>query len=195
MLRIGITGVPGAGKTTLSRAIASKCRGTNSLKKVELVSEYARRYLLKHGSITSIFEQYKILEKQCEWEDLVSNSELDLLITDSPLFLGFIYCCDLPKTNSKEIAFFNDVFKKMVKLNNPVPRYDIIFHLGPQLKPVDDGVRAKDHFKDEWREKADLMIKSTMIIFKPKKFFSLEQTVLEDRADFCIKEILNTLIT
>ena len=151
--------------------------------------------LLKHGSITSILEQYKILEKQSEWEDSVCNSELDLMITDSPLFLGFIYCCDLPKTNSKEIAFFNDVFKKMVKLNNPTPRYDIIFHLGTLFKPVDDGVRIKDHFKDEWREKADIMIKATMNIFKPKKFYSLDQTTLDDRADFCIKEILNTLIT
>ena len=64
MLRIGIVGVPGAGKTTWARLIASECRSIDKLKSVELVSEYARRYLSKHSSIDSLFEQYRILEKQ-----------------------------------------------------------------------------------------------------------------------------------
>lgn len=186
MIRVGITGVPGAGKTTLSRSLASKCRSIESLKKVELIQEYARRYLLKHGSITSILEQYRILEKQTEWENSVCNSELDIMITDSPLFLGFVYCCDLPKNNSKEVAFFNDVFKKMVKLNYPDPRYDIIFHLCPTHKPVNDGVRSAVQFNDLWREKTDLMIRATMSIFKPKQFIIVEPTDMDKRLEFCI---------
>jgi nicotinamide riboside kinase len=169
MLKIGFTGVPGSGKTSLSRIVASKCRGINNLKNVELVQEYARRYISKHGEITSLMEQYRVLEKQYEWETSVCNDKLDLMLTDSPIFLGFIYCCDLPKNNSKEIMFFNDIFKKMVKLNYPISRYDIIFHLEPTIKPVDDGIRSSLQFNEKWREKANLMIKATFNIFKPVK--------------------------
>jgi nicotinamide riboside kinase len=189
MVKIGVVGVPGSGKTTLSRAIAARCRGISSLKHVELVQEYARRYLAKHGEVTSILEQYRILEKQLEWEESVCNSKLDIMITDSPLFLGFLYCCELPKSNSKEVTFFNDVFKKMVKLNYPTPRYDIIFHLNPVLKPVRDGVRAELHFNEQWRDKADSMIKATMNIFKPVQFFVLGQKGLTPRVNFCIDKI------
>ena len=189
MIRVGIVGVPGSGKTTLSRAIASKCRGIKDLRNVELVQEYARRYLSKHGNITSILEQYRILKKQQEWEDSISNDKLDIMLTDSPLFLGFIYSCNLPKRNSKEIMFFNDVFKEMIKLNYPKPRYDIIFHLLPVLKPVDDGIRLEEHFDEAWRKEADIMIKSTMIIFKPAHFYILEQKDLNTRTNFCIEKI------
>lgn len=190
MVKVGITGVPGAGKTTLSRAIASKCRHLECLKHVELVNEYARRYISKHGPVTSIFEQYRILEKQLEWEDSVCNDKLNLMITDSPVFLGFIYCCEFPKTNSKEIMFFNDVFKKMVKINHPNPRYDMILHLGPTgRKPVDDGVRKSDHLDDIWRAKADTMIRATMEIFKPKVLIEVPYEDLECATDWCINKI------
>jgi nicotinamide riboside kinase len=189
MIRVGIVGVPGSGKTTLSRAIAAKCRNIPGLNHVELVQEYARRYISKHGNISSILEQYRILKKQQEWEDNICNNKLSIMLTDSPIFLGFIYACSLPKRNSKEIMFFNDVFKEMVKLNYPKPRYDIIFHLNPDLKPVDDGIRIEQHFNEEWRKEADTMIKSTMIIFKPVHFFILEKKDLEQRATLCINVI------
>jgi len=189
MIKVGITGVPGAGKTTLSRALAASCRNHEGLRQVELVQEYARRYISKHGDITSIFEQYRILEKQTEWEDSVCNDKLDIMITDSPIFLGFIYCCEFPKRDSKEIMFFNDVFKKMVKLNCPIPRYDLIFHLCPTLKPVDDGVRPLQHFEESWRSKADLMIRATMEIFKPVQFIVLGDKDLDNRVSCCIDKI------
>lgn len=189
MVRLGITGVPGSGKTTLSRAIASQCRDIKEFSHVELVNEYARRYISKHGPVTSIFEQYRILEKQLEWEDSVCNEHLDLMITDSPVFLGFIYCCNLPKTNSKEIMFFNDVFKKMVKVNYPKPRYDILLHLGTSRKPLDDGIRIPEQFKDSWRSQADTMIRATMSVFKPKIFIEVPEGELDKTSLWCIDQI------
>ena len=189
MIRVGIVGVPGAGKTTLARAIASRCRSIKGLQHIELVQEYARRYIAKYGNITSIFEQYRILEKQLDWEDSVCNSKLELMITDSPIFLGFNYCIDLPKTNSKEILFFNDIFKKMVKLNYPKARYDLVFHLCPSVKPIDDGIRPEQQFDEAWRTNADIMIRSIMNIFKPVEFYVLEKTRLEDRIKFCLEKI------
>jgi nicotinamide riboside kinase len=194
MMKVGIIGVPGSGKTTLARSISSKCRSIESLKNIELVSEYARRYISKYGEVTNISEQYRILEKQIEWEDSVCNNKLDIMITDSPVFLGFIYCCELPKTTQKEIMFYNDIFKRMVKLNNPIPRYDIIFHLNTSLKPIDDGIRAKIQFDDAWREKANIMLLATMEIFKPKCFVEIESIDLEERTISCIKHISEMLL-
>lgn len=88
MLRVGIIGVPGTGKTTLARGIVSKCRTLPDFKSVELVSEYARGYISKHGPVEAIWEQYRIMEKQIEWEDSVPD-KVDVLVTDSPIHLGF----------------------------------------------------------------------------------------------------------
>lgn len=189
MIRCGIIGVPGAGKTSLTRSIAAQCRYVPKLKHIELIQEYARLYLTKYGSISSIFEQYHILEKQLEFEDRVCNSALDLILTDSPIFQGFLYCCELPKSNSKEILFFNNIFKKMVKLNFPTPRYNIIFHLSPIIKPVNDGIRPELHFNEAWRSNADMMLRSLMMIFKPIEFYIIEESDMEKRTAFCIGKI------
>lgn len=95
MIRVGFIGTPGSGKTSTARALASQCRRIDALNNVEIVSEYARRYISKHGSIDFLWEQYRILHKQLEWETSVENDNLDLLITDSPIFVGFAYCLDL----------------------------------------------------------------------------------------------------
>jgi len=191
MLKIGLVGVPGSGKTTLSRAIAVACRGIDKLNHVELVSEYARRYISKYGSVNSILEQYRILQKQLEWENSVCNEKLNIMITDSPVFLGFLYCIELPKTNIKEAMFFNDIFKEMVKLNYPTPRYDIIFHLNPILKPVDDGIRKIEQLDDSWREQSNILIKAVMTIFKPTQFLEINTPILEERVNFCLGTIQN----
>ena len=190
MIRVGITGVPGAGKTSLARGLASACRRIDGLKRVELVSEYARRYISKHGSINSMWEQYRILEKQREWEDSVSNDKLDLLISDSPIFLGFIYCLELPKNDSKAVMCMNDVFKAMIKLNNPEPRYEIIFHLPPLIPPVDDGIRKNEYFITDTRNIMDEKIKVTIRdIFPPIIYREIVEIDLNKRVDSCLSEI------
>lgn len=186
MIRIGFVGVPGTGKTSTARGVASSCRGIENLKNIELVNEYARRYINKYGSIENLWEQVRIFEKQLEWEESIPN-KIDLMITDSPLHMGFIYCSELMTNNSKDILLMNDIFKRMNKINNP-PRYDIIFYLPPVLKAVDDGTRRKEHFNDEWRERNDNFIKVVFgNIFKPQRFITLTETTIEDRVKRAIE--------
>lgn len=186
MIRVGFTGVPGSGKTSTARALVSTLRRHDEFKRVELVQEYARRYISKHGPMDGLWEQYRILGKQKEWEDSVANDKLDILVTDSPVFLGFIYAVEFPKKTEKDVMVYNDVFKLLTKLNFPESRYDMIFHLPPVVEPVDDGVRVPQHLDPKWREAANGMIVTTMNIFPPKNYLELQSTSLEERVDECI---------
>lgn len=193
MIRVGITGVPGAGKTSLARSITSSCRRRTGLNKIELVSEYARRYISKHKSIEFMWEQHRIMQKQLEWENSIPQENTDIIITDSPVPLGFLYAMELQTNNPKDIMLYNDIFKAMSKLNENFPRYDLIFHLPPVIKPIDDGVRDSTYFDDEWRKKSDVKIQFLFEIFKPKSFIIIEENDIEDRRNKCIEYIMKEI--
>lgn len=181
--RIGFVGTPGSGKSTLARAVAAS--GHNKLRCVELVAEYARRFLTKYGQVESPADQYKITQKQIEWENAVSP-ETEVIITDSPIYMGFLYALNLRDLNNpKHTMYINDTFKCMNKINCP-QRYDIIFHLPPAWKPHKDGVRSSEHFEDEWRSSADDMIRFIFKLFPPQKFISLNKISLEERVEECL---------
>lgn len=188
MLRVGFTGVPGSGKTSTARALAAFCRRNEKLKRVELISEYARRFIAKYGSISHLQDQYKIMEKQLEWENHVPEDQTDLIITDSPVHLGWLYVTEHELNSAKEIMYANDIFKKLNKSNLP-KRYDIIFHLPPKIAPVKDGIRPDLHFNPEWRNEADAMIKLIFKQFKPKKFITISSLTMSDRVDECLIHI------
>ena len=119
MIMVGISGTPSTGKSTLARLICSSCKSIPKIKTTELVSEYARKYISKHGPMKEIWEQSRILTRQLEWEDSVKNST-DLLVTDSPVHLSFLYSVDIEKKNEKDIMVFNDIFKILSKLSKEV---------------------------------------------------------------------------
>jgi nicotinamide riboside kinase len=184
MIRIGFTGVPGSGKTSTARALAAFCRGETGFKNIELVSEYARRYISKYGDITSLWDQSHILQKQIDWEDTVGE-EVDLVITDCPIFLGFLYCLGLREDTKRDTMLFEEIFARMNKLNHP-NRYDIIFHLPPKLEPVRDGIRPELHFDPVWREESEASLLFIHKIFPPKKLVVIESESMEDRVRECL---------
>lgn len=187
MIRIGFVGVPSSGKTTLARALAGAIGIKTKFKTIELVPEYARTYRQKYG-IDGIQDQVRILNKQIELEERYPPT-LEVLITDSPIFLGFGYAIELKRPGSiKDNMILNDVFKIMSKAN-VTPRYDIIFHLPPVLEPIKDGLRPEEHFDPEWRAEADVRLKSVFYVFPPKKLISLETVTLDDRVNECLLHI------
>ncbi len=184
MIRIGFSGVPGSGKTTCARALAAYCRNFPRLKNIELVSEYARRYITKYG-IDSLWDQIRLVNKQVDWENSLSD-KIDIVITDSPIFLGFVYAMELRKdsSNEKETMLMNDLFKILNKHNCP-PRYDIIFHFPPILKAVEDGVRPKSNFDEKWRTETNDKLINCFKIFPPKVFRVVNIDTTPQRVDFC----------
>lgn len=184
MKRIGFVGVPGSGKSSVARGIAASAY--DRIGKVELVAEYARRYITKYGSIDKVFDQYRILQKQLEWEDVVPEKETDVAITESPIHMGFLYAMEMrDPNNGKDTMYFNDIFKTMNKINCPT-RYDIIFHLPPVWAPSQDGVRPGLHFDDTWRKESDNRIQFIFKLFPPKHFKTVESISLDDRIEECL---------
>lgn len=183
MKRIGFVGVPGAGKSSLARGVAAQ--SYNQIGKVELVQEYARRYISKYGAINQVSDQYKVMQKQLEWENSIPADSTDVAITDSPVHMGFLYAMEMRDvTCIKDTMYVNDIFKTMNKLNCP-PRYDIIFHLPPLWTPSEDGIRPRQHFEDEWRTEADLKIQFIFKLFPPKQFVTITSETLEERIAEC----------
>jgi nicotinamide riboside kinase len=191
MLKVGYIGVPGSGKTTTARALAGTIRNHTNLKTVELVAEYARIYIHKYG-IDSISDQIRIMHKQIAEENNFPST-IDIMITDSPIFLGLGYAFELRQEgNPKDTLALNDMFVEMNRLNE-VPRYDIIFHLPPVLTPVKDGIRPNLHFQKEWREEADKRLLSTFYQFKPRKLVTLNSVDVDTRVTESITHIKNYL--
>ncbi len=184
MKRIGFVGVPGSGKSAIARGVAASAFGR--IGKVELVSEYARRYITKYSNINNVFEQYRILQKQLEWEDVVPKDEVDVAITESPVHMGFLYAMEIRDPNNvKDTVYFNDIFKTMNKINCP-RRYDIIFHLPPVWEPSRDGVRPDLHFDPNWRAESDSRIQFIFKLFPPKNFYTVVSTTLLERVEECL---------
>lgn len=191
MKKIGFVGVPGAGKTSLARGVASKAY--EKIGNVELISEYARRFISKYGDIQNIADQYKIMQKQIEWEEIVFTKQIDVIITESPIYIGFLYALEKRNLDSiKDTMYINDIFKKMNKLNCP-PRYDIIFHLPPIWTPSKDGVRPEKHFLPEWREEADQKIQFIFKLFPPKNYIIIKEEKMEGRIEECLSICKNLL--
>lgn len=181
MIKVGISGIPGSGKSTLARALAGSFCGKKS---VELVSEYAREYLSKHKKIDIIWEQLWVTEKQIEREEnIVQNVEI--LITDSPIYLGFLFASDLVDfKNKKDLVAYNELFEKLINLNN---RYDYIFHLNPDIKPVKDGVRPAEHFDEVWRLHANSSILSNFKVFGQDNVIEIKNDNIDERISKCLE--------
>lgn len=186
MIRVAFSGIPSTGKTSIARALAAFFKKTETVKNIELITEYARTYIENFGPMETIWEQYKVLDKQTDKENQVPK-QTDLLITDSPLPLAFLYVLDLRKDTAKDSMVVDDMFHKINSLNRP-RRYDIIFHLPPIIEVVNDGVRPEKHCDPAWRAEADNSIQFIFkTLFPPKKFVVMEATDLKARVNFCNK--------
>lgn len=184
MKRIGISGIPSSGKTSLARSLASACG--KKYRHIELISEYARQYKSKHKSIDTIWEQIKITDTQIEWEDNVA-SKTDLIITDSPIYLGFLYAIDLVNfENTKDIIAYNDLFKRLSQLSN---RYDFVAHLNPVLQSVEDGVRDELHLNSKWREKSNSILLNLFNMFGQKNIVLIDTKEMDERVNICLNFI------
>ena len=190
MVNIGFAGIPGTGKTTQTRTLSEtlKSDGQN----VGMVKEYARNYISKHGLMDHIWEEYKVFDTQLAWENAIIESPTEVLITDSPLPLIFMYASALHNPDDKKSNMvFQDIFKRKVSANTP-QRYDIIFHCPDVLNAdIDDGIREPKQLTSEWRQEHEEFIKILFGIFKPKYFYTIKVLSIEERTEECFNIVKN----
>lgn len=189
MVKIGFSGLPSTGKTTLTQAVNLELKKSLDLSRVELVSEYARSYIRKYGAIENIWEQYRLVDIQLEWERLANASYMDVMLCDSPIQLAFLYATELNGGTPKEQMVISDIFKKISKITADSP-YDIIFHLPEDGIPIVlDDVRDEMIIDKKWRIEADIFTKSLFKMFKPYAFHIVGAKNIDDRVDEVIKRI------
>lgn len=189
MLKIGFSGLPSTGKTTLAEAVNLELKNISGLNRVEKVAEYARSYIRKYGPIQHISEEYRLVDIQREWEDLIDPDSTDIMLCDSPIQLAFLYATELNTGTAKDQMMITDIFKKISSITTNKP-YDIIFHLPEDGIPVIiDDVRHECISDKKWRIEKDIVTKSLFQMFQPKKFEIITVSKLSDRVKWVIDSI------
>lgn len=86
--RICLYGGPGAGKSTVAAWLFSALKKQHL--NIELVQEYVKTWSYENRPPCS-FDQVYLLAKQMRKEDIVLRNNVDLIVTDSPIFLSTCY--------------------------------------------------------------------------------------------------------
>lgn len=88
MLRINLWGAPGSGKSSTAARLFSdlKIAGYS----IEIVNEYIKKWAYQK-KVPKSFDQVYIFGQQIHAEDLIQQSGVGALITDSPLMLQIFY--------------------------------------------------------------------------------------------------------
>ena len=137
-MRIVFIGPAGSGKTVLAAQVFSALKQAGRC--AEHIHEFVRHDIHAHGTMTSIWEQYRTRQFQKELEDAVPDFA-DYIICDSgtltPYFYAVLYAD--PK-NPRQRLVLQDMYKYLLD-DLYLRRYDLVFYL-PLLGPVEsDGTR------------------------------------------------------
>jgi len=139
MNRIALIGGPGTGKSTLAARLYSELKELG--KNTELVQEYAREHLNRHGITTDVLNQYMFYERQRDKEDIIPE-QVEYIITDSPTILSYIYAllyANIKNVNHQELLI--DMYSKIIR--DGLNRYSHIYYLAPTREYKLDGTRTQ----------------------------------------------------
>lgn len=179
--RIGFIGGPGSGKSTAAAMLFSKLKLEGY--SIELVNEYAKRWAYEHRQIKK-YDQILFLGKQCQYEYNALKGGSKYIITDSPLFLTYVYTQLASKGDSqlldgvkKIILEFEQDFpavyfflKRNAKLYVSVGRY----------QTYEEAVRLDNLIKENFYE----------IFSNDKQFIEIDYNSYDEMLDNC-KQYLN----
>ncbi len=173
MIRVAFTGAPDSGKTTLAKMVSAKMNLKGYVP--AYVHEFARDYITKYGiRPNTVAEQFYVLKVQEQREREMCSSSTQIMYTDCPIMLSYIYAIDLVR-DAKDLKMLSELYEETLRLLGnpnissglrtelqiPKPRYDLIFYLRPFRETVKDDVRAQD-----WDRigKLDTQVKSFLVL-------------------------------
>lgn len=88
--RINFFGVPSAGKSTTALGMAAYMKAERRDVVTELATEYVKKWAYR-GQVPSGFDQYYLFGKTIHQEEMLLKNGVDLVISDSPLWLSAFY--------------------------------------------------------------------------------------------------------
>jgi len=92
--RINLFGGPGTGKSTMAAGLFYELKSlsnkNNHNKQYELVREYVKNWAWEGRKISG-YDQFYIFSKQLRAEEICLKNGVDVIVTDSPLALSYMY--------------------------------------------------------------------------------------------------------
>lgn len=138
--RIVFIGAPGCGKSTLAADlfVALKKHGKNA----ELVPEWVRRDIMKHGIMTNVMEQYRYFIHNLREENHFPEN-VEYIIQDAGVLVGYFYAAVYSTAkDQKERLVIQDLYEALLD-SLYSGKYDRIYFL-PRAAVKDTGVSADD---------------------------------------------------
>ena len=151
MLKIGITGVHGSGKTTLANKLEKEYSADG--KRVHVVREVARRCTCKRGTIPC---QEWIWEHQMAAEKHAMSLDVDVVICDRTVMDNLMYYLDIAVASIEETEDCDQILCRWEELYSEairwMPTYDRVIRMPLNLEwlQVNDPVRPKDVDYARW---------------------------------------------
>jgi len=140
MIRVAFVGAPDSGKTTLAKVVSARLNLKGYVP--ALIHEYARDYITKyHLRPNTVAEQFFVFYTQYEREEEMCSQSTQIMYTDCPIILSYVYAIDLVK-DEKDRDMLAYLYNKTLTVIED--RYDLIFLLRPFRETVKDDVRAQD---------------------------------------------------
>lgn len=157
-------GSAGSGKSTIVTDVITtlKKRGINA----EHVPEMIRYDIQQNGPMESIWEQYRALNNQQEYEDCVPSS-VEYSIIDSGCLTPYFYACLYTSTASeRERLVLSDMYRYLIDIIYK-KRYDFIFFLPAKLTIAETGVEqiANDGTRYQSADELDVLDQHMTLIF------------------------------
>ena len=190
--KICFVGGPSTGKTTLAICLTDELIKKNY--SAEFVGEFARDYIIEHGSIKSPGEQLSIVRGQKEKEKMACSKNPEFIVCDVPIFLSHIYFHFLSDgiLDKKEAEQLDGIEKELWRgIKDDINSYDFVFFLPPELKPEEDGVRLFTDKIEEISNRIDEFLHSHNIKHHELRGTVEARTKEASRVIFGVSEIPN----
>ena len=192
--KVVFIGSAGSGKSTIVTDVITrlKKKGVNA----EHVPEMIRYDIQQNGPMESIWEQYRTLQNQREYEDGVPNN-VDIAIIDSGCLTPYFYACLYTSTASvRERLVLADMFKYLI---NDIykRRYDYIFFLPDKLTQEQTALNdiTKDGTRYQTTDELETLDEHMNLVFtkmfKSDNIYELD-CPLDERADTVLSIIENS---
>jgi|SRR5882672_9110533 len=156
-MRIVFIGAAGSGKSTLAAQVFGALKQAG--RSAEHIHEFVRHDIHAHGTMTSIWEQYRTRQFQKELEDAVPDVA-DYIICDSgtltPYFYAVLYS---DPENPRQRLVLQDMYKYLLD-DLYLRRYDLVFYL-----PLFGNIQVNDGTRYQTEQELDVLDQHMRLVF------------------------------